>query len=50
MAKLKAYEIQPVDLLWHQMRFSFADGLEAAIEAGASSIIQPGGSIKDRGN
>ena len=27
--------------------FPFADGLEAAIEAGASSIIQPGGSIKD---
>ena len=27
--------------------FPFADGLEAAIEAGASSIIQPGGSIRD---
>jgi phosphoribosylaminoimidazolecarboxamide formyltransferase/IMP cyclohydrolase len=27
--------------------FPFADGLEAAIEAGASSVIQPGGSIRD---
>ena len=27
--------------------FPFADGLEAAIEAGASSIIQPGGSMRD---
>ena len=27
--------------------FPFADGLEAAIKAGASSVIQPGGSIRD---
>jgi phosphoribosylaminoimidazolecarboxamide formyltransferase/IMP cyclohydrolase len=27
--------------------FPFADGLEAAIAAGASSVIQPGGSIRD---
>jgi phosphoribosylaminoimidazolecarboxamide formyltransferase/IMP cyclohydrolase len=27
--------------------FPFADGLEAAIQAGASSVIQPGGSIRD---
>ena len=27
--------------------FTFADGIEAAAEAGATAIIQPGGSIKD---
>jgi phosphoribosylaminoimidazolecarboxamide formyltransferase/IMP cyclohydrolase len=27
--------------------FPFADGLEAAIAAGATSVIQPGGSIRD---
>jgi phosphoribosylaminoimidazolecarboxamide formyltransferase/IMP cyclohydrolase len=27
--------------------FPFADGLEAAIEAGVSAVIQPGGSIRD---
>ena len=27
--------------------FPFADGLQAAVEAGATSIIQPGGSIRD---
>jgi len=27
--------------------FPFADGLEAAIAAGASCVIQPGGSIRD---
>jgi phosphoribosylaminoimidazolecarboxamide formyltransferase/IMP cyclohydrolase len=27
--------------------FPFADGIEAAIEAGATAIIQPGGSIRD---
>jgi phosphoribosylaminoimidazolecarboxamide formyltransferase/IMP cyclohydrolase len=27
--------------------FPFADGLEAAIEAGATAVIQPGGSIRD---
>ena len=27
--------------------FPFSDGLEAAIQAGASSVIQPGGSIRD---
>ena len=27
--------------------FPFADGIEAAAEAGASSVIQPGGSIRD---
>lgn len=27
--------------------FPFADGLLAAVEAGATSVIQPGGSIKD---
>ena len=25
----------------------FADGLEAAIEAGATAVIQPGGSMRD---
>ncbi|MGO9818893.1 MAG: bifunctional phosphoribosylaminoimidazolecarboxamide formyltransferase/IMP cyclohydrolase, partial [Acidocella sp.] len=28
--------------------FPFADGLEAAIAAGASCVIQPGGSIRDK--
>ncbi len=28
--------------------FPFADGIEAAIEAGATAIIQPGGSIRDQ--
>jgi phosphoribosylaminoimidazolecarboxamide formyltransferase/IMP cyclohydrolase len=28
--------------------FPFADGLEAAAEAGATSVIQPGGSIRDK--
>lgn len=28
--------------------FPFADGLEAAIAAGATAVIQPGGSIRDR--
>jgi phosphoribosylaminoimidazolecarboxamide formyltransferase/IMP cyclohydrolase len=27
--------------------FPFADGVEAAAEAGATSVIQPGGSIRD---
>jgi len=27
--------------------FPFADGLEAAVEAGATAVIQPGGSIRD---
>jgi len=27
--------------------FPFADGIEAAIEAGVTAIIQPGGSIRD---
>jgi phosphoribosylaminoimidazolecarboxamide formyltransferase/IMP cyclohydrolase len=27
--------------------FPFADGVEAAIEAGVTAIIQPGGSIRD---
>ncbi len=29
--------------------FPFADGLEAAIAAGATAVIQPGGSIRDAG-
>ncbi|MGA2088907.1 MAG: bifunctional phosphoribosylaminoimidazolecarboxamide formyltransferase/IMP cyclohydrolase, partial [Stellaceae bacterium] len=28
--------------------FPFADGLEAAIAAGATSAIQPGGSVRDK--
>ena len=28
-------------------RFPIADGLEAAIQAGASACIQPGGSVRD---
>jgi phosphoribosylaminoimidazolecarboxamide formyltransferase/IMP cyclohydrolase len=28
--------------------FPFADGLEAAIEAGVSAVIQPGGSVRDK--
>ena len=28
--------------------FPFADGLEAAIEAGATAVIQPGGSLRDK--
>ena len=27
--------------------FPFADGLEAAIEAGVTAVIQPGGSVRD---
>ena len=27
--------------------FPFADGLHAAVEAGATAVIQPGGSIRD---
>jgi phosphoribosylaminoimidazolecarboxamide formyltransferase / IMP cyclohydrolase len=27
--------------------FPFADGIEAAIEAGVTAIIQPGGSVRD---
>jgi phosphoribosylaminoimidazolecarboxamide formyltransferase/IMP cyclohydrolase len=27
--------------------FPFADGVQAAIDAGVSAIIQPGGSIRD---
>ncbi len=27
--------------------FPFADGLVAAVEAGASAVIQPGGSMRD---
>ena len=27
--------------------FPFADGVEAAIEAGVTAVIQPGGSIRD---
>ena len=29
------------------MRFPFADGLLAAIDAGAGAVIQPGGSMRD---
>ena len=28
--------------------FPFADGLVAAIEAGATAVIQPGGSVRDK--
>lgn len=28
--------------------FPFADGLEAAVEAGATAVIQPGGSVRDK--
>ena len=28
--------------------FPFADGLEAAIEAGVTAVIQPGGSVRDK--
>ena len=28
--------------------FPFADGLEAAIAAGATAVIQPGGSMRDK--
>ena len=28
--------------------FPFADGLLAAVEAGATAVIQPGGSMRDR--
>ncbi len=28
--------------------FPFADGLEAAIAAGATAVIQPGGSLRDK--
>ena len=28
--------------------FPFADGLEAAVAAGATAVIQPGGSIRDK--
>ncbi len=28
--------------------FPFADGLEAAIAAGATAAIQPGGSVRDK--
>jgi phosphoribosylaminoimidazolecarboxamide formyltransferase/IMP cyclohydrolase len=27
--------------------FPFADGLQAALEAGATAVIQPGGSVRD---
>nr|MDJ0894168.1 bifunctional phosphoribosylaminoimidazolecarboxamide formyltransferase/IMP cyclohydrolase [Alphaproteobacteria bacterium] len=27
--------------------FPFADGLEAAVDAGATAVIQPGGSMRD---
>ncbi|MGH6933629.1 MAG: bifunctional phosphoribosylaminoimidazolecarboxamide formyltransferase/IMP cyclohydrolase, partial [Dongiaceae bacterium] len=27
--------------------FPFADGLKAAVEAGATAVIQPGGSLRD---
>jgi phosphoribosylaminoimidazolecarboxamide formyltransferase/IMP cyclohydrolase len=28
--------------------FPFADGLEAAVEAGVTAVIQPGGSVRDK--
>ena len=28
--------------------FPFADGLLSAVEAGATAVIQPGGSVRDR--
>jgi phosphoribosylaminoimidazolecarboxamide formyltransferase/IMP cyclohydrolase len=28
--------------------FPFADGLEAAVDAGARAVIQPGGSVRDK--
>jgi phosphoribosylaminoimidazolecarboxamide formyltransferase / IMP cyclohydrolase len=28
--------------------FPFADGLEAAVAAGATAVIQPGGSVRDK--
>ena len=27
--------------------FPFADGLQAAVDAGATAVIQPGGSVRD---
>ena len=40
-----AFEIIPPD---PTMFFPFPDGLEAAAEAGATAVIQPGGSVRDK--
>ena len=49
MAKTQGLDVLPThgSALASDAFFPFADGLKSAIEAGASSIIQPGGSIRD---
>ncbi|MHB1304166.1 MAG: bifunctional phosphoribosylaminoimidazolecarboxamide formyltransferase/IMP cyclohydrolase [Acidiphilium sp.] len=47
IAALKGGDRIPGSVVASDAFFPFADGLEAAIEAGATAVIQPGGSIRD---
>lgn len=48
IAVLKAQESLKGSAVASDAFFPFADGVEAAAEAGASAVIQPGGSIRDK--
>ena len=47
IAALKGGERIPGSVVASDAFFPFSDGLEAAIQAGATAVIQPGGSIRD---
>ncbi|MDD2877365.1 MAG: bifunctional phosphoribosylaminoimidazolecarboxamide formyltransferase/IMP cyclohydrolase [Acidiphilium sp.] len=47
IAAIKGGDHIPGSVVASDAFFPFADGLEAAIEAGATAVIQPGGSIRD---
>lgn len=47
LAIRKATRTVPGSVLASDAFFPFADGIEAAVEAGVTAIIQPGGSIRD---
>jgi phosphoribosylaminoimidazolecarboxamide formyltransferase/IMP cyclohydrolase len=47
IAAQKAGELAAGSVLASDAFFPFPDGVEAAAEAGAKAIVQPGGSVKD---
>ena len=47
LAVTKATEPVPGSVLASDAFFPFPDGLQAAIDAGVSAVVQPGGSVKD---
>ena len=47
LAVTKATEAVQGSVLASDAFFPFADGLQVAIDAGVSAVVQPGGSVKD---